>query len=257
VVGDYNLSASVDRANEITESNKNNNSYSKKVTFSRPADMNTFALERAIRSYVSTVPVDTVVSVIRKSQVMDEQGKASVLKAVSEGWNYRLKDIKLKPADKTFLLSLDPGNTNERLGRLKTAWAAAGEEKPDADVKRIVIKTIREAMKFDVKEFTVKPGQQVELILENPDAMQHNMVITKPGAMEKVGRAGDAMMKDEKGADKNYVPSIPEVLYSTPLVNPGQSYRLKFKAPASTGDYPFVCTFPGHWSIMNGMMKVR
>ena len=257
VVGDYNLSASIDRANEIIESNKNNNSFSKKVTFSRPADMNTFALERAIRSYVSKAPVDTVVSVIRKSQVMDEQGKASVLKAVSEGWNYRLKDIKLKPADKTFLLSLDPGNANERLGRLKTAWAAAGEEKPDADVKRIVIKTIREAMKFDLKEFTVKPGQQVELILDNTDAMQHNMVITKPGAMEKVGRAGDAMMKDEKGADKNYVPSIPEVLYATPLVNPGQSYKLRFKAPASTGDYPFVCTFPGHWSIMNGMMKVR
>jgi len=46
-------------------------------------------------------------------------------------------------------------------------------------------------------------------------------------------------------------------LFSTPLVNPGQNYTLKFKAPANTGDYPFVCTFPGHWSIMNGVMKVR
>ena len=52
------------------------------------------------------------------------------------------------------------------------------------------------------------------------------------------------------------LPAIAEVLFSTPLVNPGQNYTLKFKAPASTGDYPFVCTFPGHWSIMNGVMKV-
>jgi azurin len=63
-------------------------------------------------------------------------------------------------------------------------------------------------------------------------------------------------MKDPKGAEKNYVPSIPEVLFSTPLINPGKSYKLTFKAPATTGDYPYVCTFPGHWTLMNGIMKV-
>jgi azurin len=87
--------------------------------------------------------------------------------------------------------------------------------------------------------------------------MQHNLVITKPGMREKVGKAGDAMMKDEKGAEKNYVPSLPEVLYSTPLVSPGQSFTLTFKAPAKVGDYPYVCTFPGHWTLMNGMMHVK
>ena len=106
-------------------------------------------------------------------------------------------------------------------------------------------------------EFTVAPGQTVQIILENTDAMQHNLVITKPGMKEKVGKAGDAMMKDEKGAEKNYVPNLPEVLYAMPLVNPGQSYKLTFKAPAKTGDYPYVCTFPGHWTLMNGMMHVK
>ncbi|MDZ7935461.1 MAG: hypothetical protein U5M51_10985 [Emticicia sp.] len=32
---------------------------------------------------------------------------------------------------------------------------------------------------------------------------------------------------------------------------------MKFTAPTQTGDYPFVCTFPGHWSIMNGVKKRR
>ena len=27
-------------------------------------------------------------------------------------------------------------------------------------------------------------------------------------------------------------------------------------APSSVGDYPYVCTFPGHWTLMNGVMKV-
>lgn len=256
VVGEYNLSVAIDKANEIKEANKLNNGKSMKVNFVRPADMNAFALERAVRSYASVAPVDSLVSILRRTNAMEAQAKASMVKAIAEGWNYRLKNIKLKSADSAFVATLNPGNANERLNRLMTAWGMQGEAQATGDVKRIRIKTIREAMKFDIREFTVKAGQTVELILENTDAMQHNMVFTKPGAMEKVGRAGDAMMKDEKGADKNYVPSIPEVLYSTPLVNPGQSFKLTFKAPAKAGDYPFVCTFPGHWSIMNGVMKV-
>ncbi|MFN6374604.1 MAG: PVC-type heme-binding CxxCH protein [Chitinophagia bacterium] len=256
IVGEYNLSVAIDKANEIREANKLNNGKSMKISFVRPADMNAFALERAIRSYASLAPVDSLVSILKRTNTMEPQSKASMVKAIAEGWNYRLKNIKLQPADAAFVATLNPGNTNERLNRLMTAWGLMAESQSTGDVKRIRIKTIREAMKFDIKEFTVKAGQTVEITLENPDAMQHNMVFTKPGAMEKVGRAGDAMMKDEKGAEKNYVPAIPEVLYSTPLVNPGQSFKLTFKAPAKAGDYPFVCTFPGHWSIMNGVMKV-
>jgi azurin len=255
VVGEYNLVVNLDKANEIAEVNKNNNYLSKKVNFVRPPDMNAFALERAIRSYASVAPVDSLVAMMRKTNSMEPQSKASVIKAISEGWNYRNKQVKLNPADLAFLKSMNTNKSNERLNKLMEAWGVVAE-KATADVKVIRIKTIREAMKYDLKEFTVKPGQSVEIIIENPDAMQHNMVITKPGSLEKVGRAGDAMMKDEKGAEKNYVPALAEVLYSTPLINPGQSYKLKFKAPVAVGNYPYVCTFPGHWTLMNGVMKV-
>jgi putative membrane-bound dehydrogenase-like protein len=256
IVGEYNLSAMLDKSNEITEVNKNNNYFSRKVNFVRPADMNAFALERALRSYASVAPVDSLVAVIKKSNTMDLQAKSSVIKAISEGWNYRNKQVKLKPADLAFLQTYQKNNASERLTRLMEAWGVNLADKVAADVKVIRIKTVREAMKYDVKQFVVKPGQTVEIIIENPDAMQHNMVITKPGSLEKVGRAGDAMMKDEKGAEKNYVPALAEVLFSTPLINPGQSYKLRFKAPSAVGDYPYVCTFPGHWSLMNGVMKV-
>jgi azurin len=255
VVGEYNLVVNLDKANEIAEVNKNNNYLSKKVNFVRPPDMNAFALERAIRSYASVAPLDSLVAMMRNTIAMDPQAKASVIKAISEGWNYRNKQVKLNPADLAFLKSMNTNKSNERLNKLMEAWGVVAE-KATADVKVIRIKTIREAMKYDLKEFTVKPGQSVEIIIENPDAMQHNMVITKPGSLEKVGRAGDAMMKDEKGAEKNYVPALAEVLYSTPLINPGQSYKLKFKAPVAVGNYPYVCTFPGHWTLMNGVMKV-
>ena len=86
--------------------------------------------------------------------------------------------------------------------------------------------------------------------------MQHNLVIGQIGSLQTIGKAADKIASDPKGAEKNYVPELPEVLFSTKLVNPQQTVTLRFTAPAKTGDYPFICTFPGHWSIMNGVMKV-
>jgi uncharacterized protein len=256
VVGEYNLNVAIDKPNEIAEGNKSNNSLNKKITFSLPADMNAYALERAIRSYSSVAPADTLVSILRKSQGLDAVGKNSVVKAISEGWDYNKKSVKVNAANKTFLSSLNK-IPNERLTKLMTAWGAMEEAKKGADVKTVKIKSIRDLMKFDITEFTAKPGQTVEIIFENPDAMQHNIVIIKPGTNEKVGKAADKMLDDPKGVEKNYVPPLAEVLFSTPLINSGQTYKFTFKAPRVPGDYPFICTFPGHWQLMSGVMRVR
>ncbi len=256
IMGDYNLRVALDKNNEITEANKNNNNLTKKITFSPPASMASFTMERGIRSYASVAPVDSLIAIIKRTQKMDAQGKTGVIKAISEGWNYNKKDVVVKPADKTYLLSLNK-IPDPRLTRLLTAWKVMEELKPDANAKLITIKAVREEMKYDIKEFTVKAGQTVEITFENPDAMQHNLVVVKPKSMQKVGMAGDKMMMDQRGAEKNYVPDLPEVLFATPLVNPDQTYKLVFRAPTVPGEYPYVCTFPGHWSIMNGVMKVE
>ena len=120
----------------------------------------------------------------------------------------------------------------------------------------IRIKTMQNEMKYDVKTFSVEAGKPVEIIFENPDFMQHNIVITAPGAIEVVGHAADKLASDPKGASMDYVPNVPQVLFHTRLVNPRETVRLEFIAPDTAGDYPYVCTFPGHWSLMNGVMKV-
>ena len=120
----------------------------------------------------------------------------------------------------------------------------------------LTIKVVEEQMKYDTKMITVKAGMPVVLTLENPDIMQHNLVICKTGTIEKVGKAADLMAQDPKSAEKSYVPQLPEVLAATKLVNPGEAYTLEFTAPTKPGDYPFICTFPGHWRIMQGVMRV-
>jgi azurin len=121
----------------------------------------------------------------------------------------------------------------------------------------LTIKVVEEQMKYDTKMITVRAGQPVVLTLENPDIMQHNLVICKTGSINKVGKAADLMAQDPKSVEKNYVPQMPEVLAATKLVNPGEAFTLEFTAPAQPGDYPFICTFPGHWRIMQGIMRVE
>lgn len=111
-------------------------------------------------------------------------------------------------------------------------------------------------MAFDKTSITVTAGSEIALIFENTDGMPHNVVIIKPGSIEKAGKAAEAMAARKDGYEKSFIPDIPEVLFATPLVNSGKTFRLDFRAPGTPGEYPFICSFPGHWQTMQGVIKV-
>ena len=118
-----------------------------------------------------------------------------------------------------------------------------------------------ERMLFTNKQFTVRPGQPVKLVFLNPDATDHNLVLVKPGAMEEVGVAANAMARDPKNATSDFIPEDKQnlILEATPMIGPTREslvHVLRFEAPQEPGVYPYVCTFPGHWIVMNGKMVV-
>jgi azurin len=123
-------------------------------------------------------------------------------------------------------------------------------------VQVIRIETIPEKLSFDVKWFVVEAGKAVQIVLFNPDAMPHNLLVSQPGSLEAVGTAGAAMPMPTDPEAKAFVPDLPAVLYSTRLLKEGESERLGFTAPKKPGEYIFVCTFPGHWVRMYGVMLV-
>lgn len=126
-----------------------------------------------------------------------------------------------------------------------------------ADQGRVIaMKTIQNEMKYDLSEFVVKAGETVTLVFENNDFMQHNLLILDKGSLEKVGKAADKLAQDPNAEDSSYIPKMPEVLQATQLVNPNEKATLTFTVPNEPGEYPYVCTFPGHWRIMQGIMKV-
>lgn len=112
---------------------------------------------------------------------------------------------------------------------------------------------------YDTKEFSVKAGQKVKLTFNNthPAVPQpHNLVISKPGSKDALLGLAMQMAAAPDGMAKGFIPSSPDILFNTKLLQPNTSETIEFTAPAA-GDYPYVCTFPGHGAIMNGVMKVK
>ena len=124
-------------------------------------------------------------------------------------------------------------------------------------MKEITIGCLPERLLFDKERFRVKPGQPVKLLFTNPDATQHNIVFVQPGTDEEVGLAGNEMAKDPEAAKKDFIPKSKNILYHSKLLNQGEAEVLRFKAPEKPGRYPYICTFPGHWFVMKGVMIVR
>jgi len=120
----------------------------------------------------------------------------------------------------------------------------------------IVLKAVYEQLRYDKQLIVVEVGKPVALILDNQDAMPHNLAIVAPGALEEVGIAAEKMGPEADSEGRLYIPSSPKVLHATKLAAPGQRIQLAFDAPAEPGDYPYVCTFPGHWRRMTGVMAV-
>lgn len=122
--------------------------------------------------------------------------------------------------------------------------------------QEVLIYTLKHKMKYDRFSFEVVAGTKIKLSFINVDMMPHNLVITTPGSLEKVGKAADKLVSNDNGEEPNYVPDMEEVLFYTPIVQPQDQFDLIFTAPEIPGNYPFVCTYPGHWTIMNGIMEV-
>jgi len=127
----------------------------------------------------------------------------------------------------------------------------------DLTVPVFVIKTVREQMRYDTTRLVVETGRPFEIVLENPDAMPHNLVFVMPNSRKEVAEAATPMKPEQLDAQgRAYIPKSTKILAATRMVDPGKNERLQVTAPAEEGEYEYVCTFPGHWMIMWGTLIV-
>ena len=110
---------------------------------------------------------------------------------------------------------------------------------------------------YQTRSLRVRPGEPIALTLANPDVVPHNWALAKPGTLERVGSAADRLISDPEAALRHYVPPTSDVLAYTDVVLPRGEFTIYFRAPQQPGHYPYLCTFPGHWKVMNGIMIVE
>ena len=130
------------------------------------------------------------------------------------------------------------------------------ETASEGAVTEITIQPVGNQMKYEQTEFTVPAGEEITITFENTatsPAMQHNVVVLNTNddaVVNRVGQAGTA------AADNDYVPDDDAVLAATDMSEPGETVSVTFTAPSEAGDYRYICTFPGHYTVMQGTMTV-
>ena len=164
----------------------------------------------------------------------------------------------IPPADRTGAAFLDAvGFGHELAAKMPETQRQAFTHALDELVVRIIrIEAVASQMRFDITRFTVAAGEEVVIEFVNRDEMPHNFLIAKEGALETVSLAAEAMVSSPDAFGQSFIPKTPEVLFAIRLLQPGETLQVRFKAPSQTGSYPFVCTFPGHWRTMNGVVEV-
>ena len=153
-----------------------------------------------------------------------------------------------------------PGATKSKVSRVAVTIAKSSKrivEQPtdwsNGPDQTVTIGT-RPGLKFDTEKVEVKAGSRVKIVFNNNDDMLHNFVIVKPGMANPVGDL--ALRLNLNGPTLNYVPNSPNVLHHTNILQPESAETIYFTAPTEPGDYQYVCTFPGHSSLMQGTLKV-
>lgn len=125
----------------------------------------------------------------------------------------------------------------------------------EADVADVTIRAVGDNMQFEQTSFTVRPGQTVQLVMDNAEAsLPHNVLVVNS---DDNSVANEVYRASQDEGPPNYIPDHGAVLASTPMASGGEVTEVEFTAPEEPGDYIYLCTYPGHYPAMTGVMEVR
>ena len=131
---------------------------------------------------------------------------------------------------------------------------SSGEPLKPAGHVEIRIETLANTMSYDKTTLTVPAGAEVHLVLKNNATMTtlpHNWALVKPGTEASVAAAGLKLGEPAGYFDVR----DKDALAHTPMAKPGESTEVTFTAPEA-GTYPYICTVPGHYMLMKGVLTV-
>ena len=148
----------------------------------------------------------------------------------------------------------------KKSNKIKPTTRGATEASFDSQkgLQTIEISCIPERLLFTQEKFTVKAGKPVRLHFSNPDVTEHNLLILAQGTpIQEIGEAANRMAADPEAAKLGFIPEDKRIIHHTGLLKKDTVQTLRFIAPKKPGKYPYLCSYPGHWTIMKGVMIVK
>jgi putative heme-binding domain-containing protein len=110
---------------------------------------------------------------------------------------------------------------------------------------------------FSPTSIVVKAGEPLKITFKNPDVVPHNWALIRPGTLARVGDLANKLIAEPDAASRHYMPKSDDLIAYCDVVDPNGQFSIYLRAPLQKGKYPYLCTFPGHWMIMNGVMIVE
>ena len=115
-------------------------------------------------------------------------------------------------------------------------------------------------MKYDLQEINISSKcVSFEIKLKHGgklpvSAMGHNIVITEESNFMPVAQ----LINMDNGIENGYLPVSDKILFRSDMIGGGESTSLTVDLSKldSTKSYIFFCSFPGHWAIMKGKIKL-
>ncbi|SHF79357.1 azurin [Fodinibius roseus] len=111
-----------------------------------------------------------------------------------------------------------------------------------------------------LESISAEPGEEIRVVLTTESdlpatAMAHNFVLLTLSADV------DAFVNAASQAkDNDYIPAdmSDQIIAHTELAGGGETVEVTFTAPEETGEYEYVCSFPGHYAAgMRGTLNVE
>jgi azurin len=142
-------------------------------------------------------------------------------------------------------------------GKKEEKESQGAQAQPAAEAAAPITITGNDQMQYSTKAIEVPAGSQVTLIMQNvgtmpKESMAHNFTLLQAGTV-----VADFATKAMAAKDNGYIPAgDPAIIAHTKLVGPGESDTIHFTAPPA-GQYPYLCTFPGHFAVMNGILTSK
>ena len=125
---------------------------------------------------------------------------------------------------------------------------------------KVVHLTGNDLMKFNLATIEAAPGEALRVELKNvgkmpKQAMAHNFILLQPMSDADLNALGITASM----AAPTYMPKDMSkvIAHTTKMLGPGESETIDFKAPTEPGEYPYICTFPGHFATMRGKLIVK